>query len=192
MSIADFLFTPAQQRILAPLLLNPGRKFKLMELVRYAGTGRGGSQEFIQRLLKYGVIKDDNLGNVRQISINSSFPLFAELRSICMKTFGLAERLSEIFKPIVALIDDAFIFGSVAKGSDGPDSDIDLMLIGKVSFLDAMEYIAAAESELGRQIHLNLHTSAEWAKLKGSDPVILQILSAPILKVIDHGSSSGV
>ncbi len=190
MSIVDFLLTPAQQRILAPLLLNPQRKFMLTELVRYGGTGRGGTQDFIQRLIKSGVLRDEKLGNVRQISINSDFPLFAELRSICLKTFGLAERLKERLEPIITLVDDAFIFGSVAKGTDGAESDIDLMLISDAGYLEAMECIAAAESELGRSIHLNLHTSADWERLKESDPIVRRILASPTLKVIENGSSN--
>lgn len=190
MSITDFLFTRAQQRILGPLLLNPSRKFKLTELLRLSGPGRGAGQLQVAKLIRAGVLTEEHLGNQRHIRINEEFPLYPELRSICLKSFGLKEKLTEVVRPIASQISEAFVFGSVAQGADRPDSDIDLMVIGSVDLISLMNVIVPAEQELGRPIHVNLHDPEEWELLKQSDSVIASISEGQILRILPNDKTS--
>lgn len=190
MSIADFFLSPLQQRVLAPLLLNPGRKFKFTELLRLSGPGRGAGQLQIQKMISAGLLSEEINGTQRNIKINEQFPLYHELRSICMKTFGLKNRLRDLLEPVSISIEEAFIFGSVARGEDRPQSDIDLMVIGNIDLIILMDIIAPAEQELGRMIDLNLYTPDEWKTAKEHDSVILQILQTPILRIIPNDATS--
>lgn len=181
MSIADFLLTPGQQRILGPLLLNPGRKFKLTELLRLSGPGRGAGQLQVAKLLRAGVLTEEHLGNQRHIRINEGFPLYPELRSICLKSFGLKEKLIEVLRPVASQLHEAFVFGSVARGDDRSDSDIDLMVVGRIDLISLINVIVPAEQEVGRPIHVNLYDPEEWESLKQTDSVIARITEGQIL-----------
>ena len=65
--------------------------------------------------------------------------MFEELASIVRKTSGLVEVLAGGLTPLVGKIKVAFVFGSMtASGKSHADSDIDLMLIGNVSFAEAV------------------------------------------------------
>ncbi|WP_411161777.1 nucleotidyltransferase domain-containing protein, partial [Chromohalobacter sp. HP20-39] len=46
------------------------------------------------------------------------------------KTSGLADVLAEALIPCSDQIDAAFVFGSVARGQEVADSDVDVMVIG--------------------------------------------------------------
>ena len=190
MSIADFFLSPLQQRILAPLLLSPDRTFKFTELLRLSGPGRGAGQLQIQKMIKAGLISEEVSGTQRNIKINERFPLYRELRSICMKTFGLKNRLRDLLQPVATSIEEAFIFGSVARGEDRPRSDIDLMIIGNIDLISLMDIIAPAEQELGRMIDVNLYTPTEWKTVKEHDSVIIQILQTPTLRIIPDDAAS--
>jgi predicted nucleotidyltransferase len=184
MGIADFLLSHREQRLLGLLLLHPQRSFSLTELLAHAGAGRGAGQLAIKHLLDAGVLVDEPVGRNRQIRINPKFPLFPELRSICLKSFGLVEALREALHPLAGAIVEAFVFGSVAAGTDTAGSDIDLMVIGKAEMLQVLDALAKAEKDLGRPVHLTLYSPAEWRKLKKSDAVVRKILDSPQLKVL--------
>lgn len=189
MSLADFLLSPREQRLLGLLLLNPQRSFSLTELLEHAGAGRGAGQLAVKRLLDAGVLMDEPVGRQRQIRINPQFPLYPELRSICLKSFGLVERLREALAPLAKAIDEAFVFGSVATSTDTAGSDIDLMVIGKIDMLKVLDALADAEKDMGRPVHLTLYTPAEWRKLRNSDPVVRKIFESPRIKVLPDATS---
>ena len=183
MSIADFLLTPRQQRIVAPLLLNPSLSLRVSELLALSGSGRGATQKHIQTFVDVGLFSEYRQGNQRYLKINTSFALFDELRSICLKSFGLAEVLRAALDPLGDVISEAFVFGSVASNTDRGDSDIDLMVVGSVPLIDLMEVIALAEQQLGRPIHVNLHDDESWNELKQSDAIIDQITKGTVIPI---------
>lgn len=125
--------------------------------------------------------------NQRQIRINEAFPLYPELRSICLKSFGLKEKLMEVLSPVTAQLHEAFVFGSVARGDDRYDSDIDLMVIGRIDLISLMNVIAPAEQQVGRPIHVNLYDPEEWESLKQTDSVFARITEGRMLRILPVG-----
>ena len=192
MSIANILLTQRQQRILAPLLLNPERRLRVSELLALSGKGHGATQKHIQNFFDAGLLLEHRQGNQRYLQINQKFPIYEELRSICIKSFGLRETLAQALEPLRSQITEAFVFGSVASQTDRADSDIDLMVIGAASLLDLMEVIADLETKLKRQIHTNLYEESDWQQLITHDPLIKKIIESPTLTVIPNASSESV
>ena len=193
MSAADFLFTPTVQRVLAITLTAPDRVFTLAELLREAGNGRGSTQLQIERLLVAGVlVEGPRQGRQRSIRANTEFFLFPELSSIAFKTFGLARPIEEALAPFADRIEEAFVFGSVAKELDTGKSDIDVMVIGDVTHLELIEAADKLQSRLQRSLQFVLYDPIEWRDLVESDPVIRQIVGGPRLQVVTHATTSGV
>lgn len=187
MSVASFLFTPSVQRVLGATLLQPGRSFTLQELLRVASSGRGSTQQQIDRLVEVGVLKDEpRRGHQRSIRANTSFILYPELASIARKTFALAEPIKEALAPFSQQIKEAFLFGSVVKGTDTEKSDVDLIVVGATSLLDLTEVMHKVEQSLGRQIHFSLYEPAEWLDLLQSDPVVAQIANGPKIRILPY------
>lgn len=190
MSIADIFLTPRQQKILAPLLLHPESSLRLSELLVLSGSGRGASQKHIQKFVDVGLLVEERRGNQRCLKINENFPLYSELRSISMKSFGLKEELKTVLEPIQNQITECFIFGSVASGKDSGDSDIDLMVIGTVDLIKLMDLIAPLENRIARKIDVNLHAPEEWKSLQETDQVIKQIKELPMIRILPDAKTS--
>jgi predicted nucleotidyltransferase len=191
MGAADFLFTPSVQKVLAATLTHPERSFTLRELMSMAGKGRGGTQQQIERLLAAGVLVEEaRRGRQRSIKANTEFFLYPELSSIARKSFGVREPLLHALEPFAKDIREAFVFGSVAKGTDGPRSDVDLAVIGTVSLIDLNRALHETESGLGRSIHLSLYEPEEWREFIQSDPVIAQIAQGPKMELIKHAETA--
>lgn len=184
MSAVDFMLTVRQQKMLAPLLLNPDRQFGSNELVAMGGPGSGAGQRVLQQFELSGIAIKAARGNQRLYSANQNHPIFAELRSVCLKTFGMADLVARELAPFKDRTELAFVFGSIAKGEDRPGSDIDLMIVGDLDVFDLGKVLERLEAALGRRVDLNLHTSDEWASLR-DDRVIKSILSGPLIHIVD-------
>lgn len=73
--------------------------------------------------------------------------------------------LAQSLKLFASRLRFAFIFGSVARNAQDQDSDLDLMLIGKVSLRDVASPIRQAESQLGRRINPVIYSDERFAEL---------------------------
>lgn len=191
MSSVDFLFTPTVQRVLGVVLAHPDQSFTLQDLLRRAAAGRGSAHQQIDRLVEAGVLMEEpRRGRQRSIRANTAFFLYPELRSIALKTFGLAEPVRDALKPYADRIDEAFIFGSVVKGTDTGTSDVDVMIVGTVPPLDLFEVTTRLQQQLGRRVQFNVYEPAEWRDLMRSDPVVSQIVNGPKLQVLPHATTT--
>lgn len=77
----------------------------------------------------------------------------------------------------------AFIYGSVAKGTDTAKSDIDVMLVGKNLLLAmVLKLLVPLEAQLGRKINPTLLTPAEFKRRRAeSDSFVRRVLAQPIV-----------
>ena len=190
MSAADFLFTPSMQKVLGLVFADPAQSFALNELLVKAGGGRGGGQRQIENLLAAGVLEEGpRRARQRSIKVNTSFFLYPELRGIVLKSFGLVEPLRQALMPFDAQIEEAFVFGSVAKGTDTHHSDIDLIVVGSAPLMALSDAMLNVEAVLGRPVHLNLYSSPEWVQLQKNDPVLAQISQASKIRILPHATA---
>jgi predicted nucleotidyltransferase len=71
----------------------------------------------------------------------------------------------------------AFIYGSVAKGLETANSDIDLMLIGNVSNQEVLTALEPVQITLARKINPTIYTLEEIAqRYNSSTPFVLLVL----------------
>lgn len=102
------------------------------------------------------------------------------------KTVGLADPLREALTPLAGEIDAAFVYGSVAKGTDSANSDIDLMLISDdLTYSDAFGSLEAASGALGRTVNPTILTSQEFRKrLAAKESFLTRVLEQPKMWII--------
>jgi predicted nucleotidyltransferase len=163
--LLDPIFTKTQQRVLGALFGRPDRSFYASELIRETGTGSGAAQRELARLERVGLIVSEPIGRQKHYRANAEAPLFPEVRSIIMKTIGLAEPLRAALKPMASAIHLAFVYGSVAKALDHASSDIDLFVVSDtLTYSDVFGALDRASGELGRKINPTIYTRAELSK----------------------------
>lgn len=163
--LADALFSPVQQRVLALLFGQPNRRFQSGELIRLAESGTGAVHRQLSRLAESGWIVASRVGNQKFYQANRESPAFGELQGLVAKTVGLAEPLREALAPHAEQIAAAFVYGSVARGGDHAGSDIDLLVISdRLGYPDLFEVLQPVEQRLDRKVSLTVMTGAEWRK----------------------------
>ena len=185
-SLADALFTKTQQRVLGVLFGQPERSFYASELIRDAGTGSGAAQRELARLEGSGLIVARRIGHQKHYQANPASPLYSELRSIVIKTVGLAEPLRDALKPLSSAIRAAFVYGSVAKATDQSASDIDLMIISDgLTYGEVFGALESATRAVGRRVNPTVYTVAEFSeRARTENAFVTRVLEQPKLWVI--------
>jgi uncharacterized protein len=177
-NIGAVLFGKARRSILSLLYGHPDDRYYLRQIVRMTGIGLGPAQRELKTLTETGIILRLKEGPLVYYRANQDSPVFAELRNIVRKTFGLTDIIRESLSPLSKAIKIAFIFGSVARGSEGKASDIDLMVIGETSFSDVSSAISSAEKAIQREINPVVYPVAEFRqKIKSGHHFLKSVLA---------------
>jgi predicted nucleotidyltransferase len=164
-SISNALFSKVQQRVLALIFAHPERSFYTSEIVRRIHSGTGAVERELSRLERSGLVSVERVGNQKHFRANRGSPVFAELHSLVLKTGGLTEPLRKALQPYSDKISAAFVYGSVAKGSDTASSDIDLMVVGdELSYSDLYSALQNTEALLQRRVNPLFLSVKDWKR----------------------------
>lgn len=166
--LAGALFTPVQRRVLGLLFGQPERRFQSAELIRLADSGTGAVHRQLQRLASAGLVEATRDGNQKYYQARKDGPIFPELHGLVVKTVGLAEPLRAALEPLADQVELAFVYGSVAKGTDRAGSDVDLLVVSDtVGYPELYEALEDAERALARPVNPTLLTREEWLRRSG-------------------------
>ncbi|HPI96210.1 MAG TPA: nucleotidyltransferase domain-containing protein [Gammaproteobacteria bacterium] len=179
LNTGEALFTKTQQKVLGLLFGQPERSFYLNELIHLAAMGKGTVRRELDKLQAAGLLTVSKQGNQVHYQANSKHPIFAELKSIVKKTFGVVGTIQSALKNFLQNMDYAFIYGSVAKGKEHAGSDIDLMVVSdSLSYTVLLESLEQAEKQLGRSIHPTLYSSHEFRdRIENNQSFVTRVLS---------------
>lgn len=98
------------------------------------GAGQGAVQRELAQLTAAGLLTRFQRGNQVFYQANPETPIFSELKSVIVKTAGVADVLREGLAELANKITVAFIHGSVARGQAKGDSDVDVVVVGGSGF----------------------------------------------------------
>ena len=191
-SIGDALFTKTQQKVLGLLFGKPDKSFYTNEIMRWASMGRGTVSRELDRLVSAGLLFITKRGNQNYYQANVNSPVYGELVGIVRKTFGVADEIRDKLMLLDEHIELAFIYGSIAKGTDTTSSDIDLMLVGKdLSYENTMQVLLPLEESLQRTINPTIYERKDFvARLKDSDSFVSRVMEQP--KIFIKGGEDGI
>jgi predicted nucleotidyltransferase len=176
--LSDALFSKVQQRVMALLFGQPERSFYTSEILRHVDSGVGAVDRELNRLHRSGLVTVERVGNQKHYRANRNAPVFEELRGLLEKTVNVTEPLKKTFERHARGIQSAFVFGSVAKGTDTADSDIDIMVIGDDLNYSAL-YSAAQEAELTlkRPVHPLFMSPQDWQRHVSDEGSVMNKIS---------------
>lgn len=163
--LSSFLFSEYRRKVLALLLLHPDERYHQREIARLTDTISGTLSRELSKMVEAGVLLKESVGNQMQYRANQDCAIFTELVSILRKTDGLPETIAQALLPFSDRIKAAFIFGSTASGKATADSDIDLMVIGDVTFSELVTALYSLQEKLGREINPKQYAEQEWFQL---------------------------
>jgi len=163
-NLGNILFSKARQAILSLLYSHVDEAFYLRQIVRTTGIGLGPVQRELKNLTDAGIITREVQGRQVYYRANPKCPIFDDLKGIVRKTFGIADVIRQALEPIADKIRVAFIFGSIASGTEQRTSDIDVMVIGRATFDEVVSAMSQAEEKIHREINSVVYPVAEFKR----------------------------
>ena len=123
-------------------------------------------------------------GNRLCYRANRQHPIFSDIHALVVKTVGLLDVLKDALVG-EKVIRAAFIFGSIAEGSEKADSDIDLLVIGEIGLRSLSRLLQGLTEELGREINPYVLAPEEFSLRKSENEHFLsKVLMSPKLFII--------
>jgi len=181
-NLSATLFGKTRRAVLSLLYTHADESFYLRQIARSAGAGLGAVQREMQSLHSVGIITRTSSGRQVYYKANTDCPVFAELKALIIKTAGAGDVLKTALAPLADRISVAFIYGSLAAGTETRASDIDVMVVGKATFAEVVAALQTAQQTLGREINPSVYPEAEFkAKLASDNHFLKSVVKTSLL-----------
>jgi hypothetical protein len=141
-------------RVLDALLADPDKSFHLRGLAQAAGTDSGNTSNVLKLLVQSGWVTAAADSHSTRYSINVKSPLVAPLRQLLALAGALIKDLRAAADKVDA--DYVGVYGSVAAATDDAASDVDVLVVGKLSAVAAQ----TAFKPVGRKHHKTVNVVA--------------------------------
>lgn len=168
-TLSHVLFGKARGAILGLVYGHSDQSFYYRQITRQLnGMSSGTIQRELDTLVRLGLIHRSTVGKQVFYQANRDHPVFAELRGLVAKTVGVFQVLGSALAPLGRRVSVAFVYGSVARQEEKAGSDIDLIVVGKVTLEDVLAQLADAEPSLGRAVNPTVYSAADFKTKLGS------------------------
>ena len=135
-------------------LLNPNEEVYLAQVVNSTGKALIQVQRTLKRLLDSGLVEKTTHKRKTYYKANLKHVAYEDVKNLVIK----AKIFSPTFKDDITYLNKkvryGFIYGSVAKSTHTPQSDIDVLLIGDLSYYDAGSFIFKLGRELAQEVNV--------------------------------------
>ena len=116
---------------------------------------------------------------------NPLCPVFEELKKLVVKTVGVGAALQAALTPLADRINVAFIYGSIARSEERRQSDVDVLVVGKVTFAEVVSSVSEAQKAIGREINPTVYPPAEFrSKVAAGHHFLSTVLRGPMLFLV--------
>jgi predicted nucleotidyltransferase len=179
-NIAATLFGKTRRTVLALLFSHVDKRFYFRQIVSTTGAGLGALQRELKNLTDAGIIQKTILGRQVYYQANPVCPIFTELKSLVMKTVGIGDALRAALAPLEDRIIVAFLFGSVAKGNEHSNSDVDILFIARIIFAEVTSALSRVQETIRREINPIVYPPEEFrSKLAADHHFLKSIMEGP-------------
>ena len=163
--------------VLLFFLLHPDEETYLARIVRATGNALIQVQRGLKRLEEAGLITRILRGHKAYFRANMKHAAFKDLKRVVLKTIIFSDPIDQELSSIQSKVKYGFIFGSTAIDTDSSDSDIDLFLIGDLSYQEAGRFSFPLSMKLGREVNTAIYSLKDFKKkIKEKSPFILEVI----------------
>lgn len=190
--LARHLLGSNRAALLAALLLRPEESLHVREIARLTGASPGSVHRELKAFTALGVLTRKEVGRQVFYAADRACPVFEELAGLLRKTVGLVDVIRQALQPFSERIRAVFLYGSMAAGVETAHSDVDVMVIGDLSFADAVGALAMAQEKLKREVNPTVMKASDFvSKRESGDGFVAAVWKAPKLWVMGNEDELG-
>jgi predicted nucleotidyltransferase len=180
--VLNALFPAVRQEILAATLLSPEKSWYLSELASHLCTSPSSLQRELDSLTKSGVLDRREDGRRTYYKAQTASPVFHELRQLFSKTAGIVPTLESEIGQFGEKIKWAAIYGSIARGEEQAQSDVDLLIVGQVALADLVPALRRVERQFDREVNVTRYSETEFRqKLRSGDHFLKSVIEGKLI-----------
>lgn len=188
-ALLPVLRSETQARVLAALLLRPGREIGLTDLAREVDADPAGVQREAERLVRSDILADRRVGRTRLLRAGDS-RLVRPLAELLLVSYGPRALLEEALAGLDG-VQEAYIFGSWAArylGDAGHDPvDVDVLVVGRPDRDDLDSRVQTVALQLAREVSAVVRTPEAWQA--GDSGFLQTVRSRPLVRLeLDAGA----
>jgi predicted nucleotidyltransferase len=185
--MALFGGSEVRRQILRTFFARPEVARHVRELAREIHRSPTIVGEELDRLERTGILTSERIGRARRYRVDEQSPIASEIRSLVQKTIGIEARVREAIADLPG-IEEAFLYGSYARGDERATSDLDLFVVGSVDQEALTERLADVERDLGRDVNIATYDRGELERLRqDADLFVAGVLEGPRVPLIGEG-----
>lgn len=156
-------------KVLGWLFSHPDERYFVRQLTLLVKEDSTNVSRELARLEKTGVLVSTAEGRQKYYQANRHNPIFNELHGLILKTVGMADIIRRALEPRMPDIRLSFVFGSVAGKTENRLSDIDLLIVGNISFGEIVDLVSPAEKTLNRELNPVVYSLSEFNRRLSED-----------------------
>jgi predicted nucleotidyltransferase len=172
-------------KVLGWLFSHPDERYFVRQLTLLVKEDSTNVSRELTRLAKTGILVSTAEGKQKYYQANRHNPIFNELHGLILKTSGVADIIRKSLESRIPDIRLSFVFGSVAANTENKFSDIDLLVVGDITFGEIVDLLLPAEKTLSRELNPVVYSLAELhRRLSENHYFISDILSGDKIFIV--------
>jgi len=141
----------------------------------------------LKRIMSAGLVLSARRGNRVYYTSNTRHPAHEDLKRVLIKTVAFGDQLRDRLKPFSKQIHLAFIFGSMAAGTERSGSDVDLLIVGQLTSREVAKVLGPLGREMDREFNATLYPEKEFrSKARRGNRFIGQVIGEPKIWLIGN------
>lgn len=174
----DIIGARAPMRILELFCKNLEASFYSREIGQKLGLSKATTIKWLKRLTREGLLGETPSGRKKFYKLQWGHPFVRQVRVL----FTLAELV-----PALAELKDlrgAYLVGAAARGSDAPDSPIELLVLTRADPGYIGKVLERVSRKLGRPIEPRVMAPLEYAELASNEPALHEKLEREKIRLV--------
>ncbi len=160
----DFLGSQAPVDMLELFCKNPDKEFYSKEVGKKIGLSKATNIKWLKKLAEKNILTESSKGRKKYYKLRWGNPLARQIRVLVT--------VSEIMPAMNKLneLRGAYLVGDSAKGTDAPDSPIELLILKRGDSRRIKKVLDTIAEEIGREIDVQIMSPVEYAELARDNP----------------------
>jgi predicted nucleotidyltransferase len=178
-SIHDIFGSKGCMRVLHIFLSRPSVERYQSEAVKESGLSYVTATKCLDLLLKNDMLTDTWKGGLRIYRLNKESLAVKQMKILLSST-----TINDAIKDFTSPDFEVFIYGSMARGEDTEESDVDLLVLGEISAGRLVKLVKAVEKVIGHEVKPVVMSRIEYAELPQKNSAFYENLNRDRIRII--------
>lgn len=163
----DILKSRKALEIIEFFIENQAKEFYQSEISRKLRISRNTALKWLDVLSRNNFLNVKTSGKMRYFRLNSDNVVIKQIKILLN-----VSKLFEVVKTVEGV--EIYLYGSVARGDEDRESDVDLLFVGKIEREKLVRIVENVKSALKKEVKPLVLTPLEYAELSRKDKVFYE------------------